>query len=241
MTFDADGGRRRAHHREVVFFVRRGESMDRVFVVCRRGGGGRVVSSCVPNISKRCFFVYHHQKQIIRSFVRSFVRTTGCSHGVIFCTFFRHHRIAFVPSRPRLCPREKKKKTTNANATHTHTTTQHTYTTYSRQVLGFREAMTNPDYQKSGSKFGIAPKVAAGAAVGLFALACAFGTNVGGFEAHSPFLYGIGNLPEEAVLSLPFGELAVPFVVVRRSSSRRSRGLVICSVRPFASIGSIGV
>ena len=155
MTFDADGGRRRAHHREVVFFVRRGESMDRVFVVCRRGGGGRVVSSCVPNISKRCFFVYHHQKQIIRSFVRSFVRTTGCSHGVIFCTFFRASHRPVLVSAP-----AKKKKTTNANATHTHTTTQHTYTTYSRQVLGFREAMTNPDYQKSGSKFGIAPKVA---------------------------------------------------------------------------------
>ena len=46
------------------------------------------------------------------------------------------------------------------------------------------------------------------------------GTEFGGFEAHSPFLYGIGNLPEEAVLSLPFGEL--PFRSVRRSV-RRSR------------------
>ena len=159
---------------------------------------------------------------------------------VLYSAHFSVHRP--VPSSS--LPPRKKKQTTNANATHTHTTTQHTYTTYSRQVLGFREAMTNPDYQKSGSKFGIAPKVAAGAAVGLFALACAFGTDVGGFEAHSPFLYGIGNLPEEAVLSLPFGELAVPFpfvVVRRRSSSRRSRGLVICPVRPFASIGSIGV
>ena len=115
MTFDADGGRRRAHHREVVFFVRRGESMDRVFVVCRRGGGGRVVSSCVPNISKRCFFVYHHQKQIIRSFVRSFVRTTGCSHGVIFCTFFR------ASSRPVLVSAPAKKKTNDKRERDAHT------------------------------------------------------------------------------------------------------------------------
>jgi hypothetical protein len=102
-------------------------------------------------------------------------------------------------------------------------------------VLGFREAMTNPDYQRSGSKFGIAPKVAAGAAVGLFALACALGTTeFGGFEAHSPFLYGIGNLPEEAVLSLPFGEFAVPFL-----SSFRSSFVVICSVRPFGSMAAL--
>jgi hypothetical protein len=72
------------------------------------------------------------------------------------------------------------------------------------QVLGFREAMTNPDYSKSGSKFGDAPKVVAGAAVLLFASACALGTKLG-FGPHSPFLFGIGNLPEEFVLSLPFG------------------------------------
>ena len=72
------------------------------------------------------------------------------------------------------------------------------------QVLGFREAMTNPDYVKSGSKFGIAPKILAGTAVLLFASACAYGTKLG-FGPHSPFLFGIGNLPEDFVQSLPFG------------------------------------
>jgi len=72
-------------------------------------------------------------------------------------------------------------------------------------VLGFREAMTNPDYTSSGSKFGSTPKIVAGVVALLFAVACATGTSLG-FEAHSPFLFGIGNLPDETVLSLPFGE-----------------------------------
>jgi hypothetical protein len=131
----------------------------------------------------------------------SFVRS-------VYAHFFLRHRI--VSSLP---------AKTNDN------TTRNTRRNTLAQVLGFREAMTNPDYQKSGSKFGIAPKVAAGAAVALFALACAFGTKIGGFEAHSPFLYGIGNLPEEAVLSLPFGELRSfrrsPFVVRLSSFSWR--------------------
>mmetsp|Transcript_56863 Transcript_56863/g.120718 ORF Transcript_56863/g.120718 Transcript_56863/m.120718 type:complete len:561 (+) Transcript_56863:72-1754(+) len=70
-------------------------------------------------------------------------------------------------------------------------------------VLGFREAMTNPDYTSSGSKFGSTPKIVAGVVALLFAVACATGTSLG-FEAHSPFLFGIGNLPDETVLSLPF-------------------------------------
>mmetsp|Transcript_11224 Transcript_11224/g.22358 ORF Transcript_11224/g.22358 Transcript_11224/m.22358 type:complete len:568 (-) Transcript_11224:49-1752(-) len=70
-------------------------------------------------------------------------------------------------------------------------------------VLGFREAMTNPDYTKSGSKFGIAPKIIGGIGVILFAVACALGTGLG-FQAHSPFLFGAGNLPEDTVISLPF-------------------------------------
>ena len=73
-------------------------------------------------------------------------------------------------------------------------------------MLGFREAMTNPNYTSSGSKFGNVPKIIAGAAVAAFAVACSTGTGLG-FEVHSPFLFGIGNLPEETVLSLPFGEL----------------------------------
>ena len=75
-------------------------------------------------------------------------------------------------------------------------------------VLGFREAMTNPNYTAtdggSGSKFGNVPKIVGGVAVGMFAAACAFGTKLG-FEAHSPFLFGIGNLSQETVSSLPFG------------------------------------
>lgn len=70
-------------------------------------------------------------------------------------------------------------------------------------VLGFREAMTNPDYAASGSKFGNTPKIVAGVGVALFAVACATGTGLG-FEVHSPFLFGLGNLPEETVLALPF-------------------------------------
>ena len=69
--------------------------------------------------------------------------------------------------------------------------------------------MTNPDYKPSdpgSSKFGNAPKIVAGAAALLFAVACATGTGLG-FEAHSQFLFGVGNLPEETVLGLPFGEL----------------------------------
>ena len=76
-------------------------------------------------------------------------------------------------------------------------------------VLGFREAMTNPNYTATdGSKFGNVPKIVGGVAVGMFAAACAFGTKLG-FEAHSPFLFGIGNLSQETVSSLPFGTCVV--------------------------------
>lgn len=67
--------------------------------------------------------------------------------------------------------------------------------------------MTNPDYTTSGSKYGITPKILAGVGAVSFAVACATGTSIG-FEAHSQFLFGLGNLPEETVLSLPFGKLA---------------------------------
>lgn len=70
-------------------------------------------------------------------------------------------------------------------------------------VLGFREAMTNPNYSASGSKFKQGPKIVAGLGVALFAVACAFGTSLG-FEAHSPFLFGAGNLPQDIVTGLPF-------------------------------------
>ena len=77
-------------------------------------------------------------------------------------------------------------------------------------VLGFREAMSNPDYRSEGSKFGVTPKIVAGLGAVAFAVACATGANLG-FEAHSPFLFGAGNLGEETVLSLPFGKLMLLF------------------------------
>lgn len=70
-------------------------------------------------------------------------------------------------------------------------------------VLGFREAMTNPSYNESGSKFGNTPKFIAGGIAVAFAATCALGTKIG-FEGHSEFLYGIGNLPTDTVTSLPF-------------------------------------
>jgi hypothetical protein len=73
-----------------------------------------------------------------------------------------------------------------------------------KQVLGFREAITNSSYQSAGSKFGITPKLIAGVAAASFAVACAFGTKVG-LDAHTPFLAGIGNLGDDMVLGLPFG------------------------------------
>eukprot|EP00984_Skeletonema_dohrnii_P014724 scaffold6234_cov103-Skeletonema_dohrnii-CCMP3373.AAC.3 len=70
-------------------------------------------------------------------------------------------------------------------------------------VLGFREAMTNPSYSENGSKYGNTPKFVAGGIALTFAAACALGTKLG-FEGHSAFLYGIGNLPTDTVTSLPF-------------------------------------
>jgi len=91
-------------------------------------------------------------------------------------------------------------------------------------VLGFREAMTNPDYSnENGSKYGIVPKAVAGLAAVSFAAACALGSGI--FEAHSPFLWGLGNLNEETVLSLPFvmhsepeNALSIPTWVIHFSS-----------------------
>ena len=63
--------------------------------------------------------------------------------------------------------------------------------------------MTNPSFQESGSKYGNTPKFIAGGIALAFAAACALGTKVG-FEGHSAFLFGIGNLPAETVTSLLF-------------------------------------
>lgn len=71
-------------------------------------------------------------------------------------------------------------------------------------MLGFREAMINPNYTQTGSKYQNTPQIVAGAVAALFAVACALGPRVG-FEPHSAFLLGVGNLPQEVVTSLPFG------------------------------------
>lgn len=70
-------------------------------------------------------------------------------------------------------------------------------------LLGFREAMNNPNFKPGTSKYGQTPKIIAGVAVLTFAAACFTGTSIG-FEGHSQFLFGLGNLPESTVLSLPF-------------------------------------
>lgn len=78
------------------------------------------------------------------------------------------------------------------------------------QVLGFREAMTNPSYSpQSTSKYGNTPKFIAGGAALTFAAACALGTKLG-FEGHSPFLFGLGNLPADTMASLSFITHAEP-------------------------------
>ena len=77
------------------------------------------------------------------------------------------------------------------------------------QVLGFREAMTNPDYNATGSKYGNTPKIIAGGVAVAFAASCALGATLG-FEGHSAFLFGLGNLSSDTVASLPFVTHAEP-------------------------------
>jgi len=57
-------------------------------------------------------------------------------------------------------------------------------------VLGFCEAITNPSYQSAGFKFGITPKLIAGAVLDSFAMACAFLTKLG-LDGHTHFLLGL--------------------------------------------------
>lgn len=73
--------------------------------------------------------------------------------------------------------------------------------------------MINPEYIQSGSKYQNTPQIVAGAVATLFAVACAFGPRVG-FEPHSAFLLGAGNLPQEVVTSLPFGTSRVRIPLV---------------------------
>lgn len=70
------------------------------------------------------------------------------------------------------------------------------------QVLGLKEALTK-------GTFSPAPVVTASrnysfAAFGLFAAACALGPSLLGFEAHSPFLFGVGDIPTDIVETLPW-------------------------------------
>lgn len=72
-------------------------------------------------------------------------------------------------------------------------------------VLGFRNAMTTKEeFQPPTLK----PKLAAAGVAGLFAAACALGPGLG-FEAHSEFLLGLGDLPDSVVESLPWVSDAV--------------------------------
>jgi len=71
-------------------------------------------------------------------------------------------------------------------------------------VLGFKEASTNPQPPEIGSKRNLAL-----GAFGLFAAACAAGPSLG-FEAHSPFLLGVGDLSADATAALPWVTHAEP-------------------------------
>jgi len=65
-------------------------------------------------------------------------------------------------------------------------------------VLGFKEASTNPN----PPKIDVNRYIALGT-FGVFAAACALGPSLG-FEAHSPFLLGVGDLSSEMTLGLPW-------------------------------------
>ncbi len=66
------------------------------------------------------------------------------------------------------------------------------------QVLGFKEASTNPNPPKIDLN-----RILAVGVFGAFAVACAVGPTLG-FEAHSPFLLGVGDLSSEATIALPW-------------------------------------
>eukprot|EP00566_Odontella_aurita_P005565 CAMPEP_0113539248 /NCGR_PEP_ID=MMETSP0015_2-20120614/7813_1 /TAXON_ID=2838 /ORGANISM="Odontella" /LENGTH=573 /DNA_ID=CAMNT_0000438907 /DNA_START=53 /DNA_END=1774 /DNA_ORIENTATION=- /assembly_acc=CAM_ASM_000160 len=70
-------------------------------------------------------------------------------------------------------------------------------------VLGFKEAMTKST-EEIDAKKNDAFKLAAVGGFGLFAAFAALGPGTLGFEAHSPFLFGIGGLGEDAVAGLPW-------------------------------------
>ena len=65
-------------------------------------------------------------------------------------------------------------------------------------VLGFKDGITNPTPASATP----GRLVALGCA-GLFAATCAYGPGLG-FEVHSPFLLGLGDLSPDATISLPW-------------------------------------
>lgn len=67
-------------------------------------------------------------------------------------------------------------------------------------VLGFRNAMTKPKEEQGST---LKPKAIALGTAAAFAAACAVGPSLG-FEAHSAFLLGLGDLPQSVVESLPW-------------------------------------
>ena len=71
-------------------------------------------------------------------------------------------------------------------------------------VLGFRDAMIDKSPEEKIENVAKPRLIALGGFL-AFALAAATGPSALGFEAHSPFLFGIGNLPESVVVeSLPW-------------------------------------
>jgi hypothetical protein len=84
------------------------------------------------------------------------------------------------------------------------------------QVLGLKQAMTNPNPPAMGNARNIAFGLAS-----LFALACATGPALG-FQVHSPFLFGLGNLPVDMIADFPHTEpanaLSIPTWAIHFSS-----------------------
>jgi len=87
------------------------------------------------------------------------------------------------------------------------------------QVLGFKDFMTNPDPEPMGK-----PRNLALGAFAVFAAFCALGPSLG-IQAHSAFLFGIGDLPAGVTASLPwvtheepFNALTIPTWMIHFSS-----------------------
>jgi hypothetical protein len=87
-------------------------------------------------------------------------------------------------------------------------------------VWGMKEASTKPSQPELGL-----PRAISLGIFGLFAVACVLGINVFGAEAHSAFLFGIGDLSPDATMALPWvshsepiNALTIPTWVIHFSS-----------------------